>query len=683
MTDYVLTIKDLIADDEILKVIDKLNLKDSLEIEKTNINEGIDNLDNGDKDKNKNGEDSSSSDVTREASPIDHDSLSPTSSSSATPTFQDFLSSGLKDIDNVQNNANDVINNIRTVNLKARGKDQNKIKEKKVRKTLLDDQRETNKKFNDKMEKNGSGYTCKLCGFATVILLKAKTHALSCGAKKKKPAKKVVECQSCDEKFPNKAKLNKHFQSIHQKSRYTCSKCGRTFKLWKSYTLHLKCHDLQYLARHKCTLCGYKARDKWLLQRHIGLKHSSRLITDLLNEILLVVSSTNKTPIENGENDEMDEVSTQNMEYGYGTTLDCNDVDTQFNNVVTNDHGHEDKVYEDYEDTNEDDFDQNISDEAIEQRSDISLDSDSENNDSFEANENMVDTDKATDNCVVRDSQNTAEAPRKLCRWEQIREDIIKERDELIAASKIMDEIKHAKEDLVAPIKLGKIKVGKIDKKQTIDEGNESSLRRSDRIKTNHDHKDRSERTITNYDNNDNHENEIKIEIKIEMLDSEDSQENQIISEVEINDSLCTGMDEIISQNETVEIAAVVENANNHRSEENNNGEIIDIIEGAHIDRISDKADHKVRRRSMFKCDKCNYATIDNYHLKRHNEIHEVTPIQCLRCKRICETKYEFQQHSLNCFYTCPYIGCSKKFKINYKFEAHKRNHSEKLRRMI
>ena len=166
------------------------------------------------------------------------------------------------------------------------------------------------------------------------------------------------------------------------------------------------------------------------------------------------------------------------------------------------------------------------------------------------------------------------------------------------------------------------------------------------------------------------------------MLDSEDSQDNQILGEVDVNDSSCN--DEIISQNETEEVTEVDENANNYENE------IIDIIEGdkgsEHIDRISDKADkvdRKVRKRNMFKCDKCSYATIDNYHLQRHNEIHEITPIQCLRCERICETKYEFQQHSINCFYTCPYIGCSKKFKIDYKFESHKRNHIMKLRRLI
>ena len=181
MTDFMFAIKDLIADDEILKVMDKLYLKDSPENEKSDANESNDYLDNEDKDKNETGEDSSSSDIPREVSPTeigDQDSRRPPTRPSSTATLQDFLSSVLKDKENVQNNANNVKKNCnnRNVSLKARDKDQNKIKEKKVRKSLLDDQRETNKKFNDKMEKIGSGYTCKLCGFATVILLKAKTR---------------------------------------------------------------------------------------------------------------------------------------------------------------------------------------------------------------------------------------------------------------------------------------------------------------------------------------------------------------------------------------------------------------------------------------------------------------------------------------------------------------------------
>ena len=72
-----------------------------------------------------------------------------------------------------------------------------KAREKKCRRTLLEDQRETNKKFIEKIISHASGYTCKLCTFATGILLKAKTHALTCGKKKKKMVKKIIHCQDC------------------------------------------------------------------------------------------------------------------------------------------------------------------------------------------------------------------------------------------------------------------------------------------------------------------------------------------------------------------------------------------------------------------------------------------------------------------------------------------------------
>ena len=59
----------------------------------------------------------------------------------------------------------------------------------KAKKTLQDDQRMVNKKFAEKIVDLEPGYGCKSCKFKTGLLLLAKTHALSCGAKKRKGGK--------------------------------------------------------------------------------------------------------------------------------------------------------------------------------------------------------------------------------------------------------------------------------------------------------------------------------------------------------------------------------------------------------------------------------------------------------------------------------------------------------------
>ena len=91
----------------------------------------------------------------------------------------------------------------------------------------------------------------------------------------------------------------------------------------------------------------------------------------------------------------------------------------------------------------------------------------------------------------------------------------------------------------------------------------------------------------------------------------------------------------------------------------------------------------KTRRKNLYSCDKCDYVAKDNFNLQRHKDnMHCPMNIQCLKCKLIFLSKYEYIQHNSDCVYLCPYVGCSETFKIDYKFEAHKRGHLERLRRL-
>ena len=75
----------------------------------------------------------------------------------------------------------------------------------------------------------------------------------------------------------------------------------------------------------------------------------------------------------------------------------------------------------------------------------------------------------------------------------------------------------------------------------------------------------------------------------------------------------------------------------------------------------------------------------DEIEVGNDNVVNVVTAvqIQCLKCEAIFNNKFKYILHSKSCFYLCPYFGCTKKFKIDYKFDAHRRSHLKMLRRLI
>ena len=83
-----------------------------------------------------------------------------------------------------------------------------------------------------------------------------------------------------------------------------------------------------------------------------------------------------------------------------------------------------------------------------------------------------------------------------------------------------------------------------------------------------------------------------------------------------------------------------------------------------------------------FKCQLCDYSARDNYNLKRHSEIqHSEVLVKCLICTNEFSSKHSYEEHLNDCFYSCPYNNCSKKFKIKRRFESHNRMHIKLLSR--
>ena len=561
-------------------------------------------------------------------------------------------------------------------NVQSKQKDDTKNREKKARRTLIDDQREVNKKFSDKIVEHSSGFTCKSCTFATGIRLIAKTHAVNCGKKKKKPVKKVVYCEDCDETFKKKAQLYKHFQRVHQLDKHKCSKCSKSYKLRKSFMLHLKSHDSEFLDRFKCTKCSYKTRDNWLLQRHTKLKHTDK-VRDIVAQIIeeIIQTGTIAEVVVVTQAQETDDIQCNDADIVIRSYSKCSvsivqgfinhealelyeSVDTDINLAeVRRNRPEKDEVLllfdefcdyvnesideDEFSDTNEvrDDklCDDELSDDEI---SDDELSDDETNGD--ELSDETCDT-------AVNPMIGLSTEP---CHYEKIRNDIIKERETMIAESCILDEINEAKRDLIKHNKSCKTRPKTRRKKSEIPCN--SIKRRSDRIKD-------KDTDITK--NNILHD--VKIEIKVELQNASEG-ENELI---EVDTAVINAShSDVIPRN-------LIENDNNVV-----NGAVmsVDVSDTSQVDREKGET-----RGKKYSCDQCGYQTIDNYHLKRHSEMHSPSQIQCLKCDTICDTKYHYTEHSRTCYYSCPYDGCSKKFKGQARLEGHKRDHVKSIRRLV
>ena len=150
---------------------------------------------------------------------------------------------------------------------------------KKKGKTLREDEMELNSLFDEKIVvKADNFFYCKDCpGFVTSARLLARTHAQSCGSKKKQTGRrpKRISCPDCGAFCEGKKGLKKHYKVSHVITSYSCSKCVKTFKNRKNYVRHLKIHDDRTAV--KCPFCPRTFLKESYMRRHMKRVHQNAM----------------------------------------------------------------------------------------------------------------------------------------------------------------------------------------------------------------------------------------------------------------------------------------------------------------------------------------------------------------------------------------------------------------------
>lgn len=166
---------------------------------------------------------------------------------------------------------------------KPKGNPSKKIKSKnsgrnKRSKTLRENELDVNAAFAEKIEiKDDNTFLCKCCQvFITSVKLLARSHAQSCGTKKKlgRHAKRIT-CNECGEAFTGKANLIKHTSESHTTPSYQCSVCMKRFKYRVYYKRHLKIHDT--VTAVVCPFCPKTFTFESYKVRHIKRVHQKKL----------------------------------------------------------------------------------------------------------------------------------------------------------------------------------------------------------------------------------------------------------------------------------------------------------------------------------------------------------------------------------------------------------------------
>ena len=510
-----------------------------------------------------------------------------------------------------------------------------KSKQAKVKKTLLQNQHEVEKKFDEKITSKNGGFYCK-CGFVSALKLKATTHAMNCGIKRKKSfRRKVIKCSECVATFNLRSLLHKHYKKTHQTAMYVCSSCFKSYTQRRTYMTHLKVHDADYTNKFQCEKCSFSgSRNNWDLQRHIERNHRAPIkdiCSIIVNEIIVsAFESANTKELSWADEDFVPPVIDFHSDVVNGL------IDSVDDNVFVTEISKEHEVNV---------FTGSLNTVVMSEPA-LNTDSESLNERDVSEADLAAAIDVAHVDVAHFDVAHFELVPKVVSLYEQIRIDNIREREALIAESRILEQIAADKLELCS--KHNKKVLNKIGIKMPQNQPNKQQVvptRRSERVK----------KCSNNLEECLLAPIEIKIEIKIEdVTDQENEVEN-------CSRGMLTNKSDI--QNDNTETEKMAR----------------DILEEVLIASMCREA----KTKGQFKCNDCSYLARDNYNLKKHKmRVHSPVSYQCLICDQVFESKFSFSCHNSNCYFVCPFIGCSKTFKTNSKLQAHQRMHLSMLRRL-
>ena len=544
-------------------------------------------------------------------------------------------------------------------------------------KSLQESRKITNKLFMEKIiSLETGGYTCRQCNSGFGLRLAAKSHAVTCGAIKPKHVrkKKILECLECNAKLEGKINLNKHFALKHMSDPYLCSFCGKKYFRRKGYKTHLKSHTSGKTPSYSCDQCGYQARWKWLVNRHKKFycskvekqlvfqcpfcdfkagekwcldRHVEKLCktkpssasADSFEELIdspEEPSLIDPKPVEEknmldrqGDNksvyfscDQCQYRTKQNFMLRRHKKFYCKKRDLKLNcNFCDFKTGekwslirHENRCNKKTADAPRYRFKASelvdTTDPDVEHPKQVDMEFDPEEKSESDPDGSHSEPEDLPQLFVPQ-----------IYEWERIRNLIVSERQDMLR--KLQNEMKEIDdEDCVQKKK-------RMRKKVPINEGMEP--RRSARKKI----------SILNpsFSNTEQLSNQLE-----SSYEDEGTIDTLVVNEVDINVVLVdTNPSEVV---EAI-VSSLVEN----------------IIEEAMLEEAQ----------LRYMCDSCGLNFRDNHNLKRHKARKHTVSVQCKRCKTIVESKWKYDLHQKNCFFQCKYVGCDKKFKERFKFDAHER----------
>lgn len=121
---------------------------------------------------------------------------------------------------------------------------------------------------------SGNGVSCEICGIRFAKRSNKMRHVLTVHNRLKQ-----FECELCGQKFGLKADLGRHRYRIHESRAFSCSKCGKSFAEDEQLELHIRVTHEEDSRPWECKQCRIRFGRKSSLTRHEQTVHQRTRFT--------------------------------------------------------------------------------------------------------------------------------------------------------------------------------------------------------------------------------------------------------------------------------------------------------------------------------------------------------------------------------------------------------------------